>query len=275
MVAATTRSNTVSDEPPSRRSVREFCKHYGLSRDQYLVARAKAKVRPKDWGSLLSAKDEKALLEHVSAERRSEQLFRRIREQPTVTKQFTPPPKPPVDYDAEIERLEDSLAKWREVLTELGQGHVADDRTGRCKRCRAEAPCRIKRTLNRLDNEVVEHVAVADSGDPADGFAAADQPAPEVRPEWTLSQLYEARNRWRRALTELAIDHIIDDGKGHCATCPAGIPCDISKVVTRINRGIARQIEKYACMDDGQRELALGERPITRYYKDDDEWGAM
>ncbi|MFG1932234.1 hypothetical protein ACGFK1_16570 [Mycobacterium sp. NPDC048908] len=262
------------DEPPSRRSVRDFCKHYGLSRNQYLVARSKANVRPKDWGTLLSANDEKALLQHVSAERRSDQVFRRIREQPTVTKQFAPPPKPPIDYYAEIGRMEDSLAKWRKVLVELAEGHVADDRNGRCKCCREEAPCRTRRVLNRLHNELVEQVAIADSGNPADGFDAADQPAPEVQSERTLSQLYEARNRWRRALTELTMDHMIEDAKGRCAQCPDDVPCDIGKVVTRINKGIARQIEKYACMDDGQRELALGERPITRYYDDDRESGS-
>lgn len=265
----------MSDDPPLRRSVREFCRHYGLSRDQFLIARNKAKVRPRDWDSLLSVKDQKALLEHISAERRSEQVFRRIREQPTVTKQFAPPPKPPIDYDAEIERVENSLAKWRNVLVEFAEGHVADDRTGRCKRCCEEAPCRTRRTLNRLDNELVEQVAIADSGDPADGFDGADQPAPEVHSERTLGQLYEARNRWRRALVDLTLDHMIEDGKGRCDQCPVGVPCDISKVVTRINIGIARQIEKYACMSDGQRERALGERPIRRYYEDDDDWGAI
>lgn len=260
------------DDPPlRRRSVRDFCKHYGLSRNQYLVARGKAKVRAKDWGTLLSANDEKALLEHVSAERRSEQVMRTIREQPRVTTQFTPPPKPPIDYEAEVSRITDSLEKWRKVLVELAQLHVAEDGSGRCRRCHEEAPCRTRRTLNRLDNELVEQVAVADSGDPADGSAAADQPAPER----TLSQLYEARNRWRRALVDLTIDHMIVDDKGRCAQCLKGLPCDINKAVTRINRGIARQIENYACMSDGEREAALGERPIRYFYEDDDDWDAV
>lgn len=265
----------MSEEPPLRRSVRDFCKHYGLTRNQYLIARGKAKVRARDWDTMLSANDEKALLQYVSAQRQSEQVFRRIREQPTVTKQFAPPPKPPIDYEAEIERVSDSLEKWRAVLVELATGHVAEDRNGRCVRCHEEAPCRTRRTLNRLDNELVEHVAVADSGDPADGFTAEDQPTPEVPPERTLSQLYDARNRWRRALTELTMDHIIEDGKGRCAQCPVGTPCDISRVVARINRGIARQIEKFACMSDGERELALGERPARFYYQDDDDWDVM
>lgn len=224
---------------------------------------------------MLSAKDQDALLRHMGTQKWMAQVARQIWQQPTVTKQFVPPPKPPVDYDAEIERMENSLAKWRNVLVELAQGHVADGRTGRCKRCHAEAPCQTRRTLNRLDNELVERVAVADSGDPADGFAAADQPAPEVHPEWTLSQLYEARNRWRRALTELTIDHMIVDDKGHCSRCPGSKPCEVNKAVNRINKGIARQIENYACMDDGQRELALGERPTAYYLRDEEDWDAV
>jgi|GEM_PF-5862016 len=253
----------MSEEPPPiRRSVRDFIKHHGISRALYLDIRAKAKVRPKDWDSMLSANDEKALLRHLGSEKRSRQMVREIREQPRVTTQFVPPPKPPIDYEAEMERVSHSLDKWRNVLIEFARGHVADERTGRCKRCREEVPCRTKRTLNRLDNELVENVAVADSGDPA-----------AVPPERTLSQMFEARNRWRRAFTELTIDHMIEDDKGHCAQCPKGTPCDISKVVTRINRGIAHQIENFACMDDGQRELALGERPSSFYYGDD--WDAM
>lgn len=262
------------DEPPLRRTVRDFIKHYGLSRDQYLVDRNKAKVRPKGWDAVLSAKDETALLEHLSAERRSEQVFQHIRErQSAVTTQFAPPPPPPIDYEAEVERVSKSLDKWRGVLKDFARGHVADDRTQRCKRCHAQAPRPTKRTLHRLDNDLVERVAVADSGDPADGLETANQPN-DVQPELTLGQLYEARNRWRRALVDLTIDHMIEDSKGHCAQCPKETSCDISKVVTRINKGIARQIEDYACMDDGQRELALGERPVIHFYEDDD-WDAM
>ncbi|MCV7382401.1 hypothetical protein [Mycolicibacter longobardus] len=263
------------DDPPLRRSVRDFCKHYGLSRNQFLAARSKAKVRAKDWGTLLSANDEKALLEHVSADRRSEQVIRSIREQPRVTKRLTLPPKPPVDYAAEFERMSRAFDQWRHVLGELAKGHVPDERTGRCKRCHEEAPCRTRRTLNRIDNELVEQVAVADSGDPGDGFDAANQPA-EVQPERSLSELYEARNRCRRALVELTIDHMIVDDKGHCTQCPKGTPCDINNAITRINRGIAKQIETYACMSDGEREAALGERPMRYYYDEgDDDWDAV
>lgn len=261
------------EEPPLRRSVRDFCKHYGLTRNGYLVARGKAKVRPRDWDSMLSANDEKALLRYVSAERQSQQVARQIREQPTVTKQFVAPPPPSIDYEAEISRIEGSLAKWRNTLIELAKVHIAEDRNGRCKRCHAEAPCQTKQTLARLDNDLVEQLAVADSGDLAEGYTA-DQPAPDVDPERQLRLLYDARNRWRTALTELTMDHIIEDGKGRCAQCPVGTPCDVSKVVARINRGIARQIEKYACMDDGEREVALGNRPVKTYYEDDWDWDA-
>jgi hypothetical protein len=263
----------LSEEPPSRRSVRDFCKHYGLTRNQFLTVRAKAQIRPKDYASMLSANDEKALLRYVSAERHSEQVVRRIREQPTVTKQFVAPPKPSIDYEAQISRIADSLAKWRTTLVELAKGHVAEDRSGRCARCHAEAPCPTRRTLARLENELVEQIAVADSGDLAEGYAV-DQPAPDADPERQLRQLYDARNRWRTALTELTIDHMIEDGKGRCAQCPVGVPCDVRKVVTRVNRGIARQIEKFASMDDAGLEVALGNRRMTDCYQDDD-WDAM
>lgn len=262
----------MSDEPLSRRTVRDFCKHYGLTRNQFLTARGKARIMPKAYDSMLSAKDQYALLRYLSVERQNAQLMRRIREQPRVTKQFVAPPKPSIDYDAEIRRISDSLAKWRTTLIEVTKGHIAEDRNGRCKRCHAEAPCPTKRTLARLDNELVEQMAVADSGDLADGYTA-EQPVPDADPERQLRQLYDARNRWRTALTELTIDHMIEDGKGRCANCPVGAPCDVSKVVTRINRGIARQIEKFACMDDGEREVALGNRRRLDYYQDD--WDAM
>jgi len=268
---------TLSDEPPSRRSVHAFCKHYGLTRNQFLIARGKAKVRPKDYASLLSANDEKALLRYVSAERQSEQIVRRIREQPKVTKQFVAPPKPSIDYEAEISRVADSLAKWRTTLIELAAGHVAVDGKGRCTRCHVEAPCPTKQTLTRLGNELVEQIAVADSGDP-DQRSTAHGPVPEADPErqlhQQLHQLYDARNRWRTALTRLTIDHMLEDGKGRCTQCRVAAPCDTKKAVTRINRGIARQIENFASMDDGELEVALGNRPVRDYY-DDDDWGAM
>jgi hypothetical protein len=264
----------LSDEPPSRRTVRDFCKHYGLTRNQFLTARDKAKIRPKDQGSPLSANDEKALLRYLSVERQTDQRIREIREQPRVTKQFVaPPPKPSIDYEAKISRAEASLAKWRATLIELADGHAAVDGKGQCTRCHVEAPCPTKQTLDRLNNELVEQVAVADSGDLADGYAA-DQPIADVDPERRVRQLYDARDRWRRGLTTLTIEHMLDDTRGRCSECGVVAPCDIKKAVTRINRGIAREIEKYASMDDGELEAALGNRRTTSHDPDDD-WDAM
>jgi hypothetical protein len=133
----------LSEEPPLRRSVRDFIKHYGLSRAYFLEVRAKAKVRPKDWNSMLSANDENALLRHIGGEKRSQQVVREIREQPRVTTQFVAAPPPSIDYEAEISRIEGSLAKWRTTLIELAREHVAEDRNGRCKRARCRASSRL------------------------------------------------------------------------------------------------------------------------------------
>jgi hypothetical protein len=269
----------LSDEPPSRRSVRDFCKHYGLTRNQFLTARDKAQIVPKAYESILSVKDQDALLRYLSAKRQNDQMMRRIREQPTVTKQFAPPPEPEpsIDYEAEISRIEDSLAKWRTTLIELAKEHAAVDGKGRCRRCHEEAPCLTKQTLVRLDNELVEQVAVADSGDLEE--SAQDEPLPYAVLERRLRQLYDARDRWRTALTRLTIDHMLEDAKGRCTQCRVKSPCDTKKAVTRINRGIAHQIERYASMDDRELEVALGNRRWTDYCKDEDEdedgWDAM
>jgi hypothetical protein len=277
LVAATTRRIPLSDEPPSRRSVHDFCKHYGLSRNQFLTARDKAKIKPKAYDSMLSAKDQDALLRYLSARRQNDQMMRRIREQPRVTKQFVPAPAPApsIDYEAEIDRIADSLAKWRTTLVELGKGHDAVDGKGRCRRCHVEAPCPTKQTLARLDNELVEQIAVADSGEPDEG-STADVTVPEAVLERHLQRLYNARNRWRTALTRLTIDHMLEDERGRCTQCRVAAPCDTKKTVTRINRGIVHQIERFASMDDGELEVALGDRRKTGYFLDeDDDWDAM
>lgn len=263
----------MSDEPPSRRSVLDFCKHYGLTRNQFLTARDKARIMPKAYDSMLSVKDQDALLRYLSTERQSAEMMRRIREQPTVTKQFAPPPEPEpsIDYEEEINRISDSLGKWRTTLIELAKEHAAVDGKGRCRRCHEEAPCPTKQTLARLDNELVERVAVADSGD-LEG--SAQDELPPYAPERRLRQLYDARDRWRTALTRLTIDHMLEDEKGRCTQCRVKAPCDTKKAVTRINRGIAHQIERYASMDDRELEVALGNRRWTDYYEDDD-WDAM
>jgi hypothetical protein len=272
----------LSDEPPSRRTVRDFCNHYGLSRPQFLDARQKAKVKPKDWDSMLSAKDQDALLRHMSAAKRTAQVARQIWQQPTVTKQFAPPPapepEPEIDYEAETEaeinRMSESLDKWRTVLIELAEEHAAVDGKGRCRRCHEEAPCLTKRTATRLDNEFVEQVAVADSGD-LEGPAQDAQPPLAVL-QRRLSQLYGARDRCRTALTRLTIDHMLEDGKGRCTQCRVKAPCDTKRAVMRVNRGIAHEIERYASMDERELEVALGNRRWSDYDEDeDDDWDAM
>lgn len=261
----------LSDEPPSRRSVRDFCKHYGLTRNQYLIARGKAKVRPKAWDAVLSGNDVSALLRYVSAEKRADQIVRQVRQRPTVTKRFVPPPPPSIDYEAEMARITKSLDKWRATLIELAQGHTATDAAGRCTRCHVDAPCLTKQTLARLDNELVEQIAIADSGDQQ--VSAAGVVAAEPPPDWRLRQLYAARNRWRAGLTKLTIDHMLEDNRGRCTKCGVAGPCDTKKTVMRINKGIARQIEKFAAMDDQELEVALGNRPLPVY--EDDDWNAM
>jgi hypothetical protein len=124
-----------------------------------------------------------------------------------------------------MRRIADSLAKCRTSLIELAKGHVAVDGKGRCTRCHVEAPCPTRQTLARLDNELVEQTAVADSGGP-DEWSTADGPVPEVNQDRRLRQLYDARNRWRTALTRLTIDHMLEDGKGRCTQCGVAAPCD-------------------------------------------------
>lgn len=251
----------------SRRSVQAFCNYYGLTRNQYLNARAKAKIAPKAHDAMLSVKSQEALLCHIGAKKRQDQAVRKIRQRPTVTKQFVPPPpptpkpepEPSIDYVAEIHRVETSLEKWRTALVELAKGHNAADSRGRCKRCHEEAPCPTKRTLTSLENELVERIATTDY---------------EVSLDRQLSQMYDARNRWRSELTKLLINHMIEDGRGRCPECDTPGPCDLKKTVTRINKGIASQIERFAAMDDGELEVALGNRPRYDFFEDDN-WDAM
>lgn len=255
----------MSEEPLSRRSVQDFCNYYGLTRNQFLNARAKARIAPKAHDTMLSVKNQEALLRYVSAKRRDDQAVRKIRQRPTVTKQFTPAPPPPpqpepsIDYEVELRRVAISLDKWRTTLVELANGHAAVDGQGRCKRCHAEAPCPPRQILASLENELVERIAVADYEIPFDR---------------QLSQMYDARNRWRSVLTKLLVDHMIEDSRGRCTQCDVPAPCDLKKTVMRINKGIAGQIERFASMDDGELEVALGNRPRFDLYEDDD-WDAM
>lgn len=255
----------MSGEPLSRRSVRDFCKYVGLTRNEYLIARDKAKVMPKAYDSMLSVKDQECLLRYVGAQRRSDQIVRKVHERPTVTKRFAPPPVPEpepewsIDYEAKIHQVAESLDKWRTVLVELARGHNAVDTPGRCKRCRKDVPCPTMQTLSGLENELVERIAAADY---------------EVPLDRQLSQMYTARNRWMSGLTKLTIDHMLEDARGRCPECDVPTPCDIKKAVVRINRGIAHRIEKFATMDDRELEVALGNRPRYDFFEDDN-WDAM
>lgn len=260
----------MSEEPPLRRSVREFMKHHGISRAHYFEIRTQAGIRPKGWDTLLSANEEAALLRALGREKRSDQTVRHIHDQPTIRTHFVaPPPKPSIDYEAQIRQASKAATSWRTVLEQLAEGHAADHK-GRCKRCRAEAPCPTKRTLHRLNNELTEQMALADSGDLAEAKGpAVDQP--DVNPAIRVRELYADRDRWRIAVVELTVDHMIEDGRGRCAHCPVGVPCDVAKAVKRINQGIARQIDQYATMGDAALDAALGKAKVTDYYEDD--WG--
>ncbi|MBS9532628.1 hypothetical protein KIH27_03395 [Mycobacterium sp. M1] len=255
----------MSGEPLSRRSVQAFCNYYGLTRNQYLNARAKAKIAPKAHDAMLSVKSQEALLRHIGAKKREDQVVRKIRQRPTVTKRFVPPPPPEpesessIDYEAKIHQVAESLDKWRTVLVELARGHNAADDPGPCKRCRKEVPCPTRQTLSGLENELVERIAAADY---------------EVPLDRQLSQMYVARNRWMSGLTKLTIDHMLADEGGRCLECDVPGPCDIKNTVMRINKGIAHRIEKFATMDDGELEVALGNRRRFDDYADA-AWDAM
>lgn len=252
------------EELPPPRTVRDFCKYYGLTRNEFLIARSKAKVTPKAYSRMLSATDEEALLRYVSYEKRVRRTVQQVSEQPRVRKYLTPPPPEPVDYEVAIPRAEDSLAKWRRTLIELAREHLSENDSGRCGKCHVQAPCETKQTLLRLDRELVEEIAVGDSGD-LEGAAALRAPK-DVHPEVQLDQLYMARNRWMQALTKLTIEHMLEDENGRCSQCESVAPCETKKALAHINRGIARQIERFASMDDWQLDKALGSRHTTQHH---------
>ncbi|KSU60779.1 hypothetical protein AS181_03165 [Gordonia sp. SGD-V-85] len=259
VVTAPTRGYPVTDEPLVRRSVRDFCRHYGLIRNAYLDARAKAGVRALDHNSMLSIKDQEALLRFVSADRRRAQRMREIREQPVTPRRPvkpSPPPKPPVDVDAEIQRVSASLDKWRGTLVELTREHLVNDGSGECAKCRKPAPCLPKQTLDSLDAGLVEEIAVWDS----DGGPGA---APWVGedPERQLRLLYALRNRWKEMLVRYSIEHMIEGGDGKCPACGLEAPCEIKRSLSRLNRGIAQAVETdYAILDDEELNAAFRPR---------------
>ena len=277
------------DEPPlQRRSVREFIKHHGLSRNGYLIIRAKAGVKPKDYDSMLSPSDEKALVHSIGTEKYKSQIFRDAQRPPAVTTRWVPPPPPVIDEEAEaqaeaeriqaeidhearisvmIDQRADSLVKWRKALVELVKEHVADHAGGQCKECHVASPCPTKQALIDLDSQLVEEIAVWDSGN-------IESTADEMSfvPELRLSALTETRNRWRTALTKLTIDHMIDNPRKRCPQCDVVAPCKTKAALMRINFGITKEIERFATLDDEELELALGNRRMRDYDTDGWRW---
>jgi hypothetical protein len=248
-----------------RRSVRDYCTHHGITRSDFLIAREAAKVRPRDWDSMLSVKDQQALLPHVNANRRLNHM-RRAPLRPTVTTKPSrpaPPKKPVADVEADVRNMTASLSKWRNTLVSLAHDHLTEDSRGRCKTCRMPAPCQMREELLRLDRDLTERIAIADSGDSLDD----DQPTPGKDPEWQLQCLFKARQRYQRVLVKLTVDHMIEDAKGHCPQCRVPGPCKTKRALQRINFGIARQIEShFATLRDAALDAKLG---IAR---EEDDW---
>ncbi|MGU3294347.1 hypothetical protein [Williamsia sp. M5A3_1d] len=256
----------MSDEP--LRTVREFCRHYGLNRNAFLTVRAKAKVNAREWDTPLSAAVQLRLLRYVSVDRRDDHIRRerdkRIVFTPRRAIKQPPLPRPAIDVDAKIEEVAASLAKWSRALVDLTRDHVTDDGMGRCGKCHAAAPCRVKRTLTDLDKGLVEEIAVWETG--------AASPVASGDPEQRLRLLYAARTRWREVLVRYTVDHMIEGTDGKCAVCRTDAPCEIKRTLTRINKGIARQIENdYAILDD--EELNAAFRPRRRFTYE--EWDAQ
>ncbi|WP_279097867.1 hypothetical protein [Gordonia bronchialis] len=268
MVAATHQEDCpLSDEPVPSRTVREFCHHYGLDRNAYLAARTKAKVNARDWDTVLSAAVQLRLLRHVSVDRRDDHMRRERRKKVVTTPRRAvkppPPPRPAIDVDAEIERMAASLEKWSRALVDLTREHVTNDGTGRCGKCHEATPCRFERTLTDLDKGLVEEITLweAGGGSPTSGD-----------PEQRLRLLYAARNRWREVLIRYSVDHMLEGTDRKCTVCRTDAPCEIKTALTRINKGIARQIENdYAILDD--EELNAAFRPRRRF--DYEQWDAQ
>lgn len=246
------------EEPKSRRTVREFMQWLGITRAEFRIAREKAGVRPNAYDSVLSVADQRKLLGYVSRGRRNDpRLHSRPSPPPAPTRPIKPPP-PELDYEVEIERMEKSLTGWRGTLIELTKEHLADVGSGKCARCHEAAPCRVKRTMTALDLELVQEIALGGTDSISTGHATLEQ---------RLRGLYRARDRWREVLVKYAVDHMIEDEDGKCHVCRTDAPCDVKQLLTRLNKGIARQIEnRYAVMDDEQLAAAFNE-PIyrTRY----------
>ena len=76
-----------------------------------------------------------------------------------------------------------------------------------------------------------------------------------------LRNLRSDRNLWRWRLAAHTINHMIEDVTGKCRECGQAAPCDTKRSLTRINKGIAREIERYAALSDEELADEL-DRPL-------------
>ncbi|HEY8651884.1 MAG TPA: hypothetical protein VIL87_02150 [Dermatophilaceae bacterium] len=80
---------------------------------------------------------------------------------------------------------------------------------------------------------------------------------------------YQSRSKWRAALAEVVLDH--DEGPDGLCWCGEKIPCRTWRKLDEANKGIHRQVEKWASWDDKRLEEFLrGERGHD-YVIDEDE----
>jgi hypothetical protein len=77
-------------------------------------------------------------------------------------------------------------------------------------------------------------------------------------------EAFETRNKWRRALVELMLNHGPDeaDESTHCA-CGEPAPCTTRRLLVSVNPGIASQVERFEEMHDAQRASELTGRKWT------------
>lgn len=246
-------------------SVRDFCKHYGLSRRQFRDYRVKAKIRPNAHAAMLSVDDQRALLRYVSADRREahqrSEWLRQVATPPVRPIEPVPQPKPPVDFEVQIETAMASLIKTRKTLVELTKEHIADVGGGRCAACNERTPCLTNRTLTGLDRALVEEIAVWGSGGGSDSVLTSTDD-----PERRLKLIYEARDRWLEVLVRLTKDHMNENNRQKCGVCNIDDPCGLKAAFLRINRGIAYRVANhYYIMDDEQLRAAFHRRPRYDY----------
>ncbi len=263
------------DETLSPMLVRNFQNHHGLSRPGFLEYRTKANVKPKAYSSILSVKDQKALLHHMGVDRRKVEQQRERARQVAVTPvrpfNSAPPSPPPVDFQDQIDEALSKLGKTRYALVELTKGHLDDSDSGRCRECDQQAPCLTKREMNRLGNDLLDEIAVWGSGGGSDNELTSI-PDPERR----LRRIYSTRDRWLEVLVMFTKDHMNEDHHKKCGVCKVDDPCGVKTAFLRVNRGIAwRVANEFYVMDDEELRSVFHCRPRYDYAHDDEEWNAQ